>query len=165
MMFPVRICLAILIKKLCRNVTVLVLQVKELKLLAPLVRISSDGFNVSRVEIRVGKSSSCSRIEWKRDIQCACLIAFIDFIFKSFKFSVTESLLPLRFLIKRTALRCTASICYSNCLDKGSQTSDAYSNMGLHSVLYAKSLIFSNGKRVPSLITCLCLGLNGKTRN
>ena len=136
-MLPGRSSLAVLINKLCRNV-LLVLQVEELKLLAPLVTISCDGSNVSKVEIRVGKSSSCSRTEWKRDIP------FIDFIFKSFKFSVTESLLPLRFLIKRTALRCTASICCSNCLDEGSQTSDAYSNMGLHnSVLYAKSLILS----------------------
>ena len=132
-MLPVRSSLSVLIKKLCRNV--LVLQVEELKLLAPLVTISCDGFNEFRVEIKVGKCSSCSRTEWKRDILRACLIAFIDFIFKSFKFSVTESLLPLRFLIKRTALRCTASICCSNCLDEGSQTSDAYSNMGLHSVL------------------------------
>ena len=67
-----------------------VLQVNELKLSAPLVIISCDGFNVLRVETRAGK----------RDILRACLIAPIDCISKSFKFSVTESLLLLRFLIK-----------------------------------------------------------------
>ena len=59
-MLPVRSSLAVNIKKLCRNVLV-VLQVEELKSSAPLVIISCDFLNVLGVETRVGKSSSCSK--------------------------------------------------------------------------------------------------------
>ena len=85
---PVRSFLDVLIKKLCRNV--LVLQVKELKLLPLLVIILCDGFNVFRAETKVEKNSSCSRIECQIDVLHACLIALIDFISKSFKISVIK---------------------------------------------------------------------------
>ena len=54
-----------------------------------------------------------SGIVQKSDILCACFLNALT----CFIFFVKQTFLPLGFLIKRTALHCTASIRCSNCFD------------------------------------------------